>query len=78
MFCEIFFPRLHRPRRLIDFVRIDFNDDEEETSVFLLYSFSRHEVVRRAMVADGAVDFEANEDFIVIVCLLSSPYLHLF
>jgi hypothetical protein len=43
------------------------NDNEEGGTVFFLYSLSRHEVVRRARVADRAVEFEANEEFIVIV-----------
>jgi hypothetical protein len=36
-------------------------------SVFVMYSLSRHETVRRATIADGAVEFEANEEFVVIV-----------
>jgi hypothetical protein len=27
----------------------------------------RHEIVRRATIVDGAVEFEANEEFVVIV-----------
>ena len=48
-------------------VLMNDDDGEDETTAFLLYSLSRHEVVRRATVMDGAVDFEANEEFIVIV-----------
>ena len=56
---------------------MNVDDNEEETSVFLLYSLYRHEVVHRATVVDGAVDFEANEEFIVIV-RHSLSYLFLF
>ena len=56
---------------------MNVDDDEEEMSVFLLYSLYRHEVIRRATVADGAIDFEANEEFIVIV-RHSLSYLFLF
>ena len=44
---------------------------KKRTYCFLL---SRHEVVRRMTVADGAIDFEANEEFIVIVRHSSSSY----
>ena len=51
-------------------VLMNDDDGEDETTAFLLYSLSRHEVVRRATVTDGAVDFEANQEFIVIVSFL--------
>jgi hypothetical protein len=37
------------------------NDEEREDGpfTFMMYSLSRHEAVRRAAVADGAVGFEA-------------------
>jgi hypothetical protein len=43
------------------------NDDEDGGTAFFLYSLSRHEVVRRTRVAGRAVEFEANEEFVVIV-----------
>jgi hypothetical protein len=43
------------------------NEDQDGGTVFSLYSLSRHEVVRRPTVADRAVEFEANEEVVVIV-----------
>jgi hypothetical protein len=54
------------------------NDDEDGGTAFFLYSLSRHEVVRRATVADRAVEFEANEEFVVIVSRVNLIYLNLF
>ena len=53
-------------------------NDDEEAGVFLLNSHSRHEIVWQETVADGVVDFEANEKFIVIVCHPSSSCLFFF
>jgi hypothetical protein len=43
----------------------DENADEE--CVFVLYSVSRCEVVRRARDGEWAVEFEVSEEFIVII-----------
>jgi hypothetical protein len=56
------------------------NDEEREDGpfTFMMYSLSRHKAVRRAVVADGAVGFEASEDFIMIVRVLLGPHLRSF
>jgi hypothetical protein len=54
------------------------DDGEEETSTIFLYSLSRHEIARRATVVDGAVEFEANEEFVVIVCASTPIYFFSF
>lgn len=41
-------------------------DQGNDPGLLFLYSLSRHEVVRRATVSEGAVEFEANEEFIVV------------
>jgi hypothetical protein len=48
------------------------NDEghDDGGSAFVMYSLSRHEVVRRATIAHGAVGFEASEEFVVIVRVL--------
>jgi hypothetical protein len=43
-----------------------------------LYSLSRHEVVRQGMVADCVVEFEANEEFVVIVRRVNLIQLNFF
>jgi hypothetical protein len=49
------------------------NDDEDGGTAFYLYSLSRHE----AYGGRRAVEFEANEEFVVIVSRVNLIYLNL-